>query len=167
MGRLARMPPMPTGRPLRKLWSLPRADKMLIAEAVFYLAFAAVAISFLSFERLGRLASFPVRRPPPLTATRQQEGKRIRWATRACGGRIPWRAMCFEQGLAAQLMLRRRGIPSTLYYGAAPDRARGVVAHVWVRDRNVDVVGCEIAQNFAVLATFPAPGRDPDGWCGM
>jgi hypothetical protein len=63
--------------------------------------------------------------------------------------------MCFEQGIAAQLMLRRRGIPSVLYYGAAQDGQSGLHAHVWVRDGDFDVIGGEIANNFATLVTFP------------
>jgi hypothetical protein len=63
--------------------------------------------------------------------------------------------MCFEQGLAAQFMLRRRGVPSVLYYGAALDDQDGLSAHVWVRDGDVDIIGGEIASQFAVLATFP------------
>ena len=53
-------------------------------------------------------------------------------------------------------MLRRRGVPSILYYGASPDENQGLAAHVWVRDGNTDVVGCEVASRYAVLATFPA-----------
>ena len=52
-------------------------------------------------------------------------------------------------------MLRRRGIPSVLYYGAAPDDRCGIVAHVWVRDGEADVVGCELAGRYALLASFP------------
>jgi hypothetical protein len=63
--------------------------------------------------------------------------------------------MCFEQGLAAQIMLRRRGVPSRLYYGAAQNDQRGLSAHVWVQDGEVNVIGGEIASRFALLATFP------------
>ena len=52
-------------------------------------------------------------------------------------------------------MLRRRGVPSFLYFGAAPDDKRGLIAHVWVRDGDVDIVGGEETSRFAVLATFP------------
>jgi hypothetical protein len=64
--------------------------------------------------------------------------------------------LCFQQGLAAQLMLRRRGIPSVLYYGAAQGDRTGLCAHVWVQDGEVDVIGGEIAHRFAILATFPS-----------
>jgi hypothetical protein len=52
-------------------------------------------------------------------------------------------------------MLRRRGIPSALYYGAKPDDLSGLSAHVWVRDGDVDVIGGDIAHDFAILAIFP------------
>jgi hypothetical protein len=67
--------------------------------------------------------------------------------------------MCFQQGLAAQFMLRRRGVPSVLYYGAATDDRSGLSAHVWVRASGVDVIGGEIASRFAVLMTFPPEGE--------
>jgi hypothetical protein len=56
-------------------------------------------------------------------------------------------------------MLRRRGVPSILYYGAAPDNQNGLSAHVWVRDGGVNVIGGEIASRFTVLATFPPLGE--------
>jgi hypothetical protein len=63
--------------------------------------------------------------------------------------------MCFEQGLAAQFMLRRRSVPSVLYYGAAAADQSGLSAHVWVRDGCVDVIGGDIATRYAQLARFP------------
>jgi hypothetical protein len=58
-------------------------------------------------------------------------------------------------------MLRRRGIPSVLYYGVAPDQGKGLAAHVWVRNGDFCVVGGEGSSHFAVLATFPPqPDRD-------
>lgn len=74
-------------------------------------------------------------------------------ALRGWGRRLPWRTLCFEQGLAAHWMLQFYGFASTLYYGAAT--IEGVLtAHVWVRSGDRDVVGCEIAPNFAVLSRF-------------
>jgi hypothetical protein len=42
-----------------------------------------------------------------------------------------------------------------LYYGAVHDDQSGLHAHVWVCDGDVDVIGGEMADRFAVLATFP------------
>ena len=120
-----------------------------------WLAVAGFAIAVLSFRHLGFLAARPLRRPTPPQHSRLQTVRRIRWAILATARLVPWRAVCFQQGIAAQLMLRRRGIPSVLFYGAAQDELAGLFAHVWVRDRDVNVVGGEIAHRFAMLATFP------------
>jgi hypothetical protein len=68
--------------------------------------------------------------------------------------------MCFQQGLAAQIMLRRRGLPAVLYYGAAQNEQAGLQAHVWVRVGSTDVIGTEIADRFTILATFPTQSRN-------
>jgi hypothetical protein len=80
---------------------------------------------------------------------------RLQWAMRGWSTRVPWRCLCFEQGLAAHLMLRRRGIASTLYYGVAPIRENAIEAHVWVRVGCQDIIGGENAAEFVPLATFP------------
>ena len=139
----------------RKCWSLPWHDRMLVLETVLWLGVASFAIAILPFRHVGRLAGIPIRRPELPSQTRLTEVRRIRWAVVASARRVPWNALCFQQGLAAQFMLQRRGIPSVLFYGAAPDGQTGVSAHVWVRDGGIDVIGGEIASRFAVLATFP------------
>jgi hypothetical protein len=114
--------------------------------------FACCAVALFPFRWLGRLAAFPIR---GRTHRDLQAIYRIRWALQNCAPRVPWRALCFEQGLAAQLMLRRRGIPSVLHYGAAMDDQRGLTAHVWVGVGDIDVVGGEFASQFSELVRFP------------
>ena len=142
---------------MRKRRRLSWRDRLLLLEATFWLAVAALVIAVLPFRHLGRLAAFPLCRHAPPQQSRLT-GQRVRWSVIACARLVPWRAMCFQQGLAAQLMLRRRGIPSVLYYGAALEDQR-LSAHVWVRDRDADVIGGEIASRYAVLTAFP-PQRE-------
>jgi hypothetical protein len=143
-----------------KFFRLPGHDRRFLLEATFWLAVAGLAIAVLPLRQIGRLASRPVRRPAPSPSTRLREVKRIRRAIIVAAAQVPWRAVCFQQGLAAQVMLRRRGVPSVLYYGAALDKGSGLSTHVWVRDGDVDVIGGEIANRFATLATFPS--RNPE-----
>jgi Transglutaminase-like superfamily len=140
---------------IRQFGSLTARDRLLLLKALGWLALAALAVAALPFRSLERLAARPVRGREPPQPARTATVNRVRWAILACARRVPWRAQCFEQGLAAQFMLRRRGIPSVLYYGAAPDGGDGLCAHVWVRDGHTDVVGCEVAARFAVLTTYP------------
>jgi hypothetical protein len=139
----------------RKLRRLSWQDRLLLLEAVYWLAVARIAIAVLPFRHVGLLAARPIRRPTPPHQVRLKKVRGVRWAIVTTSERVPWRALCFQQGLAAQLMLRLRGVPSVLYYGAAQNDQIGLFAHVWVRDGNVDVIGCEIASRYAVLATFP------------
>jgi hypothetical protein len=148
---------------MRKFWRLPWPDRWMLLEAVLWLALAGLVIIVLPFRNVGRLATRPVRRRELPQHSRITAVQHVRWAVQACARRVPWRAMCFEQGLAAQFMLRRRGVPSVLYFGVAPDDQTGLSAHVWVRDGDFDVVGGEIASSFAMLATFPPQkGPSPD-----
>ncbi len=68
-----------------------------------------------------------------------------------------------RRGLAAQWMLRRRGIPSVLYYGTAAESGKGLAAHVWVKDGESAVIGGKFAARFTVLAAFPPPTSSMDG----
>jgi hypothetical protein len=138
-----------------KFWRLSWQDRLLLFEAIFCLAIARVAIALLPFRYIGVLAALPLRWPTPPEQARLIMVRRVRWAIITTAGRVPWRALCFQRGLAAQFMLRRRGVPSVLYYGVAQDSATGLLAHVWVRDGNIEVLGGEISSRFAVLTTFP------------
>lgn len=138
---------------LARLRALPATRRALIPEAFAALAVAAAAVAGLRFERIAALASRGAAGRP--TADVDQAVADVRWAVGACGRRAPWRTKCFEQGLAAQWMLRRRGVPATLHYGLARDPERGLLAHVWVRSGERDVVGCENAGDFTEMARFP------------
>ena len=139
----------------RRFVRLPQDDRLLLAAALLWLTFARMAIVVLPFRRVGQLASRPVGTQGSSEPSQTAQSRRVCWAVAACARRVPWRAMCFEQGLAAHLMLRRGGVPSVLYFGAAPDHVKGLAAHVWVRNGDVDVIGCEVASRFTVLTTFP------------
>lgn len=124
----------------------------LIAEALMMLAGASVMIAVLPFRRVAALSGArPVRGARALDDARvDQLGQAVRgWARR-----VPWRAVCFQQGLAVHLMLRRRGVASLLHYGVATDAERKLGAHVWVSVSGRTIVGGEEAPRFACLATF-------------
>jgi hypothetical protein len=139
---------------IEKFFGLPWQDRLLLLEGTLWLAMAGLAIAVLPFRLVGRLAAVPIRRLEPLPQERRKDVKRIRWAIAVVAPRVPWRTVCFQQGLAAQFMLRRRGVPSVLYYGAAMDCRGELSAHVWIRDGDVDVIGCEMASRYALLAMF-------------
>ena len=135
----------------------PLADWVVAAEAAVWLAFAGAAIRLLPFSQVMALAGMRAGRrrdrAPPEAMVQS-----VRWAVTACAERWPGGAACFQRGVAAQIMLRRRGLASTLYFGARTDGVQGPRAHVWVVFKGVDVVGGDLAASYAVLAAAPPEG---------
>lgn len=133
-------------------------DTPLLAEALATLAWASAEIANKPFAHVAAIAgSRPVRGAPADT----REIDRVVQAVQAWARRVPWRAVCFQQGLAVHLMLRRRGVRSRMHYGVSQtvektpgDKALG--AHVWIGVGDRLVIGGEEAARFACLATYPA-----------
>ena len=145
---------------LPRLDRLTPGDWLLAGEALASLAWASAAIAFLPFRKVAGMAS----RAPALPVASLEAGlpRRIRWAVDAWGRRVPWRAVCFQRGLAAHRMLRRRGYDSILHYGVAQREEKGLSAHVWVSLDGRAVIGGEEAPEFTCLATFPEQRPSPD-----
>jgi hypothetical protein len=59
------------------------------------------------------------------------------------------------RAITAHAMLRRRGVPSIVYYGAAVLPEKGLEGHAWVVDGKNGVVGHQQASKYKKLASFP------------
>lgn len=127
------------------------ADYVLLAETLATLALASLAIRLVPFREFTARVSRPSRR-----ARRKTDMRRLRWAVDAWGRRVPWKAACFQRGLALQAMLRRRGVPSVMHYGIAKEADDALKAHVWLSVDGDVVIGGEEAHRFACVATFPS-----------
>jgi hypothetical protein len=132
----------------------PRRDLLLLAEALGAVAAASAAIRAMPFKSVGRLAS---RMPAVPRAAEPGEIAGLKRAVLAWARRAPWRVVCFQQALALQILLRRRGIASRLHYGIAQEDA--LKAHVWLSVNGETVIGGEEAPRFAEIACFPPRGE--------
>lgn len=110
---------------------------LLAMDALASLIGASIMIRALPFRLTARLAGY---RGNPRAAADMRLARRVRWLVRGWARLLPWRAKCFEQGLAAQWMLRRRGIASRFHYGVARD-ADEMSAHVWVSIGDAILIG--------------------------
>ena len=134
---------------------LPRAHDRPAPPALLAEAGAAILAASLAV-RLAEFRAIAKRLDQPAAGRPAADGETAYWVRRAVlayGRRLPWRAKCFEQGLAAAWMLRRRGMAYALHYGAATQDGR-LAAHVWVTSGPTAVVGCENREEFSLLATF-------------
>lgn len=145
----ARRSPSLAARWQRLAWR----DRLLLGEALVTVGLARLAIVLLPFRHVASISATRPTRPPPSDA--REQITRARWAIRAVARRMPFRTMCLEQGLSARVILHRRGVPTTLYYGVMKGPEGQLMAHLWVRSDAIDVIGTEELERFTLLATFP------------
>lgn len=141
-----------------KNWKCLLHESGILLETIVALFVATIAIRMLPFRRILWLAGLWPSKAGPDMSARAVIDRRIQWAVSAVAKRLPWRPLCFPQGLAAQWMLHRRGVPSTFYYGAMIGE-HGVDAHVWVCDGDWPVVGGKAPEGMTVLVQVP-PSAD-------
>ena len=81
---------------------------------------------------------------PALTARQQRLVERVAYAVPIMGLRVPWRADCVVQALAARRWLARRGIGSNVHIGVRNDPL-GFQAHAWLKVGERIVTGGDIS----------------------
>ena len=137
-----------------RLLRLPRRDQLLLAEALLFLGLARLGTHFVPFRRFARLLGCPrAESPADLTPAQLMQARRIRWAVVIISRHTFWHSSCLVQAIAAQLMLKRRRIPSTLYLGVAKDE-QDLIAHAWVRSGHAILTGAPDHGQFTVVSTF-------------
>jgi hypothetical protein len=143
-----------------KFLGLAAGDRGLLLEAALLLLAARAALRLFPFRWIVRAVSRPpaIRQLDEIAA--QALVRRVSWAVRAGARHGIGRAVCFPQGIVAQVMLARRGISCTLHYGVAKSPQGELEAHVWVRAGACAVVGCESADRFTPLVSFPRRTSD-------
>jgi hypothetical protein len=138
--------------------SLDRSDRRLVLEAAWLMALVWTGLRLLRLATLRRILDRYAGPPPGLPRPDPPSSGRVRWAISAVAARFP--ATCLVQALAADVLLRRRGLGSVLRIGVRLRGSRDVPleAHAWVECGGAVVTGA-IADlsEFKVLHTPGSP----------
>ena len=145
---------------LAKFFRFSIAEQRLLLEAVMLLGLARLAIIALPFRWIAPVLG-ERHRANSLDAPAANSGKitalpvsRVAWAIWLTGRYTPWRSNCLAKAVAGRLMLRRRGIGSTLYFGMAKDEEGKFEAHAWLSSDGVILTGGAESDRYSVLAKF-------------
>ena len=156
----------------------PVRTRLYLLEVMLYVFAARLALRMIPLRRLTWFFERPSRLPQDTFTERQQIGtaarppyaanqneiteaerERLRkdtwWLTREAAWFLPGETVCFPQAIAAHLFLRRLGMGTTLYYGAATLPEHGLTTHVWLQDGNEVIVGHTGKRYYHILAHFP------------
>ena len=140
---------------LRKFLALPHADRGCLIEAGIWLGIARLAILVLPFRWIARgLGKQMARSPEEAGAAPTELLDRISWAVATASRHLPWDCLCLAQAMAGKAMLKRHGVPSTLYLGLAKSDEAQIRAHAWLRCGERILTGRQGMAGFTVIATF-------------
>jgi hypothetical protein len=122
--------------------------RIYLREATIMLVLAQLAVKILPAARVLAWTAHPPRRIRRFAA---DEVGWVCWAVETAGA---WtKALCLPRALAAQTMLRRRGIASRLCLGVARNGG-ALAAHAWIEIGRDTIVGGAEAARFTRLAEF-------------
>jgi hypothetical protein len=130
-------------------------DYFLFAEAWLLLAVARLMLVFLPFRKI-----MPLLGKPGSNTTFEPQNDNLTLSAiklaimRGCGY-SPWRTKCFEQALAAKMMLKRRGFISTVSFGVYKDNdSNKLNAHAWLQCGQQVLTGGNNLERYTVLSSF-------------
>jgi hypothetical protein len=125
-------------RVIRRLSQLSREERGLLLQATVVVGTVRLGLWVLPFRTL---RDFVAHTSASTTVRGDVETvSRVGWAVTSAARRIP-AATCLTQALAAQYLLRRRGVEARLRIGVARERGERLQAHAWVESGGRVVVG--------------------------
>lgn len=121
---------------LKKLIQLPRKEKKLFAEAVFFLYLAWLMTLIFPFKRCLKFIT---------GKGEKKEGnlevlKQIKFALHRANYLRVWDNVCLVSSFAGRWMLNRRGISSELSIGVAKDEKNKLIAHAWIIANGYEII---------------------------
>jgi hypothetical protein len=140
------------------------AERTLALGALVRLIAVRIALGTVSFARIRDfIDNRPVRATPPTSDGERRAGALVVRRAMIRAQRTLPGSSCLARSLAAELMLRERGLPATLRIGVADfaeprmsTRAAPVAldAHAWVESGSVLVAGDADLERYTALASF-------------
>ncbi|MEN6508140.1 MAG: lasso peptide biosynthesis B2 protein [Smithella sp.] len=134
-----------------------RTERMLLLEAFVLLGLARLGVLVLPFRWLAKsMGNHMKEADTSVQPADLQLARMIGWAVRSVANYTLWESVCLPQAVAAKWMIKRRGIPGTLYLGVMKDEAKPekLAAHAWLRCGQFILTGAEGQLQYTVVSTF-------------
>ena len=140
---------------LRSLRRMTMRDRVLFAEAAWWLAVARLAKGLLPYGRIKRYLSSTGEEAGPNGDAARAKVKAMGRAVTVMADHVPWQSLCLVQAMAARMMLRLRGVESSVYVGVARGEENGdLLSHAWLCSGDVFVTGEKGHERFEIITTF-------------
>ncbi|WPP40622.1 lasso peptide biosynthesis B2 protein [Paenibacillus hunanensis] len=139
---------------LSKLRSYPADMRRLMLEALIALAWGRV-LKQLPFARVSpSLGDYMKETSYESEREQHRQTIQISRALHLVSPHVPWEAECLVMAFAAQRMLNRRRLSSTLYLGMRRDEKGKTAAHAWLRSGRFYLTGAKELEQYTVVGQF-------------
>jgi len=133
-------------------------DRAILLESFLMLGVARLAVLLLPFRWLAVFLGKQNRRTDEkgVNVSGLTLARNIGKAVCSAANFTPWESACLPQAVAAQWMLKRRGIAGTLYLGVAKLESTQdkLAAHAWLSCFGVILTGAADYEKYTVIAMF-------------
>lgn len=131
------------------------SEKFRLMKIASYLAWYRFYLLSFSFKKLskklGELNGLTVQRGNEIKPETLQLADSIRHISKF----VPWESKCLVQAVVAKILLKKRGIGSTLYLGVRKaDEGSSLEAHAWLDVDNQTILGGEVSDQFTVVSSY-------------
>ena len=138
-----------------KIGKLSCTDWWLLFRSICWTGIARILILFVPLKKFSFLLGTHMKETPEIaTAENRVLLRTVGLAISRASRFVPWRCKCYEQAIAAKMILRSYGLETTLYYGVAKDQNNQLIAHSWLRCGDYIVTGRPGMKRFTVVGTF-------------
>lgn len=142
-------------RKIKTFFMLENRKKIRFVQAFIYTGIIRAFIVFVPFNKLSKkMGNHKDESSNDVDINSYRIAKETSWAVNQAAGQTPWESKCLVQALTAQKILRRKGVPSTLYLGVKKNKDNEMVAHAWLRCGSYYVTGGYNRREYAVVAKF-------------
>lgn len=140
---------------IKRFFHLDRDERILFMQAYFILGYTSLMVSIIPLRRfLKRIGMQGKESTVTISSETLTELFLVEKAIKRAIKYLPWRSKCFSRAITAKLLLKRKGIPSTLYLGVAKEDSKKMTAHAWVRCGTIIVSGKEEMPKFTPIVFF-------------
>ena len=141
---------------ITRFFKLPLRDKLLLIEAIYYLTRWQLIVKISPFNWYKSFLGNLIDHPTGTNASQFEHNKRIKKAIHSASKYLPWKPVCFPQALTGKSMLKRRGIKTTFYLGAAVGNfsTKVIDLHSWLKCGDQTIAGGVISHQFTVFRIY-------------
>ncbi len=139
---------------IKRFWQIPRREKQLFFEAVYFLLLYKWQKRQKAFKELVLLLGKLNAEAVGVEAQDEAFYGHLRRALSRAMKALPVDMKCYEQALAAKRMSRRRQQPLTVYFGVKKEGAEELKAHAWTQWENRFVTGKTGHKQYEIVAFY-------------